>query len=70
MKISIKYCVPCGYLPRAEELKQKLEKLGAEIDLVEGDRGVFDVSVNGKLVFSKHQTGRFPEWEEIEGKVK
>jgi selT/selW/selH-like putative selenoprotein len=26
---------------------------------------VFDVVVDGRLVFSKHQTGRFPEEREI-----
>jgi selenoprotein W-related protein len=29
-----------------------------------GGGGVFDVVVDGELVFSKHHTGRFPEeWE-------
>jgi len=26
---------------------------------------VFDVKVNGKLVYSKDQTGRFPEHQEV-----
>lgn len=26
---------------------------------------MFDVTVDGKLVFSKHKEGRFPEHEEI-----
>jgi selT/selW/selH-like putative selenoprotein len=33
--------------------------------LKKGRNGVFDVVVNGKLVFSKHKAGRFPEEEEI-----
>ena len=64
-KIKIKYCVPCGYLTKAEEFKKALEEKGAEVELVEGDRGVFDVWVNDKLVFSKHEQGRYPEIEEI-----
>lgn len=36
-----------------------------ESELVEGSNGVFDVVVDGKLIFSKHRTGRFPEPEEI-----
>jgi len=32
---------------------------------VKGDDGIFDVEVDGRLVFSKQQTGRFPEDEEI-----
>lgn len=70
MKIDIKYCVPCGYLPRAEELRKKLEKeFKAQVVLVEGARGVFDVTVEGELIFSKHKEGRFPEWEEIKRKM-
>jgi selenoprotein W-related protein len=33
--------------------------------LQHGGGGVFDVTVDGKLVFSKHKEGRFPEHEEI-----
>lgn len=31
--------------------------------LVEGSGGVFEVQVDGKLVFSKKATGRFPDPE-------
>ena len=66
MKVDIKYCVPCGFLPRAKELKQQMEKeFKASVSLTEGDKGVFDVTVNDKLLFSKHKEGRFPTWEEI-----
>lgn len=33
--------------------------------LQHGGGGVFDVAVDGKLVFSKHKEGRFPEHEEV-----
>ena len=32
-----------------------------EAKLIEGKGGVYDIMKNGKLVFSKHQLGRFPE---------
>jgi selT/selW/selH-like putative selenoprotein len=32
---------------------------------VKGDDGIFDVEVDGDLVYSKHETGRFPEESEI-----
>jgi selenoprotein W-related protein len=35
--------------------------------LIEGSGGVFDVVVDGKLVFSKKKTKRFPEKEEVFG---
>jgi len=40
-------------------------KHGVECELIEGSGGVFDVRLDGKLIYSKHQTGRFPEDEEI-----
>jgi selenoprotein W-related protein len=33
--------------------------------LIEGSGGVFDVKVDDKLIYSKFQTGRFPEHDEI-----
>ncbi|MDG2140733.1 MAG: Rdx family protein [Gammaproteobacteria bacterium] len=36
-----------------------------EVLLVPGSNGVFDVSVNGRVVFSKNKTGRFPDIGEI-----
>jgi len=46
----------------AVELK---EAFGAQAKLVESSGGVFDVMVDGKLVFSKHKTGRFPDEGEV-----
>jgi selenoprotein W-related protein len=43
------------------ELKDKIKKLV----LVPSDGGRFEVSVNGKLVYSKLETGKFPEYQEI-----
>lgn len=39
---------------------------GAEVELVGGSGGVFDVEVDGKLLFSKHQRGRYPTLDEID----
>ncbi len=36
-----------------------------ELRLVPGEDGVFDVTVDGEIVFSKHKTGRFPEPGEV-----
>ena len=33
--------------------------------LTPGSGGIFDVKLNGKTVFSKHQSGRFPKDGEI-----
>jgi selT/selW/selH-like putative selenoprotein len=40
-------------------------ELGLEAAAVPGGRGQFDVLLDGRLLFSKHDKGRFPEEEEI-----
>lgn len=46
----------------ADEIKQKM---GIECELIQGSGGVFDVKADGELIYSKHQTGRFPEHSEV-----
>lgn len=41
------------------------EATGEEPELIAGSRGIFDVAVDGRLVFSKYETERFPEPGEI-----
>ena len=38
--------------------------------MIEGSGGVFDVHVDGKQVWSKHDIGRFPEHNEVLDKIK
>jgi selT/selW/selH-like putative selenoprotein len=39
--------------------------VATEPRLVAGTTGTFDVAVDGKLVFSRHREGRFPDDDEI-----
>ncbi len=41
------------------------KKLGLEPKLIEGAGGIFDIKADGKLIFSKHDAGRFPEDHEV-----
>jgi len=41
------------------------QKYGAEVELVPGVAGIFDITVDGVLKYSKKQTGRFPTDEEV-----
>lgn len=45
-----------------EELR---EELGVKAELIPGRGGVFNVRLNGDLVFSKAEVGRFPEELEV-----
>ena len=40
-------------------------KFGIEPECIEGGGGIFDVRLDGKLIYSRHQTGRFPEHGEV-----
>ena len=40
-------------------------EIGVSPKLVKGGGGVFDVVVNGRTIFSKHEAGRFPDDDEI-----
>ena len=37
--------------------------------MIEGSGGVFDVHVNGTPIWCKDDTGRFPEHDEVLGKI-
>lgn len=41
------------------------DELGIEAELIEGEKGIFDVIADGDRVFSKHAAGRFPDEREI-----
>ena len=41
----------------------------ARIELIRSRGGVFEVTRNEERIFSKHETGRFPTWPEIESKL-
>jgi len=68
--ITIEYCVAWNYLPRAAGLADELEqKLGIRPQLIKGGGGIFDVKLDGDLIFSKKQAGRFPAPGEVEGAI-
>ena len=46
------------------------EATGQDVSLIEGSRGIFDVKVDGHLVYSKYATGRHAENGEVGRLVK
>ena len=67
MKISIEYCTQWGYLNKALSLRESIEKqYGVTAELIQGTGGVFEVSFNNSLLFSKKELGRFPNEKEVE----
>ncbi len=70
--LEITYCQPCGHQPRAVDMVNELlanygmplnRKL--TVSLKPADKGVFDVVLDGKLIFSKNQQGRFPTMDDL-----
>jgi len=48
-------------------LRESIEKqFGIKAELIKGTGGVFEVSVNDNLLYSKKDLGRFPNENEVE----
>ena len=58
-------------MPRASSLAAEIKKeLGIDSQLVRGSGGIFDVTVDNKRIYSKHDTGTFPSEKEIVDQLK
>jgi selenoprotein W-related protein len=73
-RIEIVYCTQCRFILRASWLAQELlTTFGGDIGelaLVPGQGGVFEVWLNGELIFSRQREGRFPESKELKQLVR
>ena len=73
-RVAITYCTQCRWILRAGWLAQELlftfdTDLG-EVALIPGTGGVFEVSVNEVLIWSRKTHGRFPEAKELKQLVR
>lgn len=68
-RVEIEYCRQCRFILRAgwmaQELLMTLGEVIGELSLIPGQGGVFDVRVDGRLVYSREEMGRFPESKEL-----
>ena len=73
-RIEIEYCTQCRWLLRAawmaQELLSTFEQEVGGVTLVPGAGGVFDVRVEGRLIWSRQGTGRFPDFKELKQLVR
>jgi selenoprotein W-related protein len=60
MRVAIEYCVVCNYEPRAAALAAEIHRAfpRADVKLIQASGGVFEVEVEGRMVFSKKALGR------------
>ena len=68
-QVEIRYCTQCRWLLRAAWMAQELlttfaEEIG-QLTLVPQSGGVFEVHVDGALLWSRSERGRFPELKEL-----
>jgi selenoprotein W-related protein len=68
-RVEIIFCTQCRWLLRAAWMAQELlttfeSELG-EVALVPGTGGIFQVRLDGELIFSRKEAGRFPESKEL-----
>ena len=72
--VAITYCTQCRWLMRAgwtaQELLVTFEDEPGGVTLIPGTGGVFDVTVDGTLVWSRKVEGRFPELKELKQRVR
>lgn len=45
------------------------KEIGVNVKIIKGKKGEFEVVVDGELIFSKTELGRFPEHDEILEKI-
>lgn len=43
---------------------------GAEVELIESSGGAFEIERDGELIYSKRQTGRHAEWDEVRARLR
>lgn len=64
-RVEIHYCTKCRWLLRStwmtQELLSTFENDISEVALVPGTNGIFEIRVNGNVVWSREKDGGFPE---------
>lgn len=68
-RVEIEYCTQCHWLLRAAWMAQELlttfETELAQVALVPGTGGIFEVRLDGETLYSRKAEGRFPESKEL-----
>jgi selenoprotein W-related protein len=73
-KVEIKFCTQCRWLMRsswmAQELLTSFDTEITELSLKPGTGGIFEVTANGTVIWSRKEQGRFPEITELKQLVR
>ena len=70
MEIHIEYCVRWNYHPEFDRVSKDIKAICPNATIYgnkkEPRTGAFEVTLNGKLIYSKFETNSFPTKEEVE----
>ncbi len=68
-RVEVRYCTQCKFLLRAAWLAQELlstfESELAEVALVPGSGGIFEVALDGEVIASNRESKRIPDASEV-----
>ena len=72
--VTIAYCTQCNWLLRSAWMAQELlstfgEELGS-VTLVPGTGGIFEIRVDGELVWERKRDGGFPDVRALKQRVR
>jgi selT/selW/selH-like putative selenoprotein len=72
--VTLVYCTRCNWLLRAGWMAQELlstfgEELGS-VALLPGTGGIFEIRVNGELVWERSRDGGFPDVKALKQRVR
>lgn len=73
-EVTIRYCVPCRYQSKAvQDADAILREFGTRLTalrLVPGDHGVYDVAVDGDVVYSLGKEEQFPDSANLVARIR
>ncbi len=72
VKVEVEHCSGWGYGRRYKEFEKEIKKAVSDVEMigVKGRKSSFEIKINGELVFSKLESGKFPDYQEIIALVK
>jgi len=68
--VEIRYCTKCRWLLRSAWMAQELlstfeEEIGKLVLIPDSTGGVFEIRIDGKLLWSREKKGEFPEIKQL-----